>query len=355
MRKEAVVSTLFRIHVVTFLLLLICLSAQPVEALILVTVGDGGIARTDNSGVTWTESAGGQTPRLWHVDFVDATHGWAAGHYDNVVHTTDGGLTWSPIGNTGIPDPYAAFGIDFVDREYGWLVHEGGYILHTTDGGATWTQQTHSFSFSNLFAVQFINRNVGWIVGTQSVLLYTTDGGANWTDALVTTPNYGPPHFEGMDFVDASHGWAVGADGVIYHTDNGGVAWSPQDSGTTEYLVDVDFVDRNTGFVGGLDGTFLRTSDGGQTWEELPEVSTGHLKGVAFTDATTGWVVGGEFIHHTTDAGDNWTRQFHPRLFSLNDITAVPPIPEPASLSVLLGAGAVLALRRPASRNSQLG
>src|SRR4051794_17057965 len=56
------------------------------------------------------------------VDMISATEGWAAGQYIGnggvVVHTTDGGATWS-YSTTGVEEPNYA--VRFLDAQHGWV------------------------------------------------------------------------------------------------------------------------------------------------------------------------------------------------------------------------------------------
>ena len=46
-------------------------------------------------------------------------------------------------------------GVSFVDANNGWAVGNGGTILHTSNGGATWSTQ-RSGTFNDLFGVSFV-------------------------------------------------------------------------------------------------------------------------------------------------------------------------------------------------------
>jgi photosystem II stability/assembly factor-like uncharacterized protein len=72
--------------------------------------------------------------------------------------------------------------VTFVDDKFGWAVGHWGAILHTEDGGETWTRQRLDTTTDRpLFSVHFIDRNNGVAVGLWSLLLTTQDGGKNWT------------------------------------------------------------------------------------------------------------------------------------------------------------------------------
>ena len=76
---------------------------------------------------------------LHSVSFPTALDGWACGRRGTILHTSDGGETWTPqsSGTT-----YTLSSVFFVDTRNGWAVGDGGTILHTVDGGENWKKQT---------------------------------------------------------------------------------------------------------------------------------------------------------------------------------------------------------------------
>ena len=68
------------------------------------------------------------------VDVVSATEAWAVA-YTDILHTTDGGVTWENQPRPGFQNLYA---VDFFDNQHG--IAMGNTTLYTRDGGATWTR-----------------------------------------------------------------------------------------------------------------------------------------------------------------------------------------------------------------------
>jgi len=70
------------------------------------------------------------------LDFVDASHGFAAGN-GYVYRTTDGGDTWTNLGyltrsytdETGAIYTAQVRSVDFLDANTGWAVGDNGLIL----------------------------------------------------------------------------------------------------------------------------------------------------------------------------------------------------------------------------------
>jgi photosystem II stability/assembly factor-like uncharacterized protein len=165
--------------------------------------------------------------------------------------------------------------VSFVDADTGWVVgasqdYRSGIILHTTDGGISWTPQV-SPTDDALLAVNFVDANIGTAVGAYGTILRTIDGGATWT-----RQDFNPGWaFSAVFFKDANTGWAVGSawhdpysvEALLLRTQDGGTTWTIQSSDRYfGYFKAVSFVDANTGWVGSTSGIILRTTDGGATW-----------------------------------------------------------------------------------------
>ncbi|MFQ6007792.1 MAG: WD40/YVTN/BNR-like repeat-containing protein [Candidatus Zixiibacteriota bacterium] len=118
------------------------------------------------------------------VTFVDEHHGWAVGIIEPspdsagyIITTSDDGQHW---GYTGQPFTSEKLGdVIFVDVNNGWVVGSNGYILHTSNGGASWSKQT-SGTTNDLWGVTFVDPDTGWAVGRVGIILHTTDGGDSW-------------------------------------------------------------------------------------------------------------------------------------------------------------------------------
>ncbi len=237
---------------------------------------------------------------LHGVSFVDASEGWACGHYGTILHTSNGGYPW------GLQDSQTfnhLNSICFVDANNGWAVGAWGTILHTPDGGASpWETQTSGVAW-DLYGVHFLDQSEGWVVGAAGTILHTTNGGTSWSDTFPNTDQ-----FLDVFFWDQDEGWLcgkTGTGGTIGHTTDRGSNWSFQ-SPSIEWLHDIHFVDSDNGWVCGTNGEVRRTTNG----EDWSPQSTGipyHLNGIWMVDLNRGWAVGNAgTIRKTTDGGTNW-------------------------------------------------
>ena len=301
------------------------------------TVGQSGeILKTVDGGAGWAAEASGTTKDLHDVQFVDANDGWAVGGSNDwlnglsgsvVLHTTDGGATWLPqtSGIAGLS--YDLAGVAFVDAQRGWAAGGRdwgdagfGVVMHTSDGGLSWTQQLLPVGDAVLNAIAFDGDGLhGWAVGevmgdagvNTAVIVATTDGGATWTRQLSYLPpivgNSSDAALNGVACIDAKHAVAVGyGNGYteIFRTVNGGAKWTrltkPASWGLD--LSDVVFTDATHGWAIGST-TVIATTDGGATWTRQSVGADTALNAVSFVNRTHGWVAGGGADILTTTTG----------------------------------------------------
>ena len=72
---------------------------------------------------------------------------------------------WRPhVGATGVGVDVDLFDVKFVDAQEGWAVGAEGTIVHTTNGGGTWTSE-RSGTEHPLERVFFTDKSHGWAVG----------------------------------------------------------------------------------------------------------------------------------------------------------------------------------------------
>ena len=215
--------------------------------------------------------------------------------------------------------------VDVSGEKDAWAVGDCGVILHSVDGGASWTSQT-SPTTDPLTAVAFADGAHGCAVGgygaddfvpgggfMTSVIAVTDDGGATWRLASQ------PARFALADvtFADSRAGWAVGRNGTILHTTDAGATWLPQRSGVKSMtLTAVAFSDALHGYVAGQGGVFLTTRDGGLTWTRhsaLRNIFAIWPTALVMDDAGTLWMgmgmpggAGPENLARSVDGGRHW-------------------------------------------------
>jgi photosystem II stability/assembly factor-like uncharacterized protein len=102
--------------------------------------------------------------------------GWAVGTNGTIVHTTDGGTTWTGQSNPLSGTTIVLRGVEFTDATTGWAVGLGGTILHTIDGGSNWIPQL-SRTGNDLLSVEFLNGPAAAPEPSSGVLMALLAGG----------------------------------------------------------------------------------------------------------------------------------------------------------------------------------
>ena len=269
------------------------------------------------------------------VFFVTVDKGWVAGSKGTIIHTKDGGATWTvQMGG----DPQSADEpvrlLRFLDETHGWAVSGGTgssvtRILRTVDG-ESWEdlgaapQYIHGLAMSS--PTEGVAAGYLGMGSVPSTLLKTRDGGRTWTPVVQCSVkamigglsreiacNIGR-----IQFVTPSVGYLVAKTKcvgpceyppILGKTEDGGESWrffvgpgDPDVVGAT----DLFFTDENTGIVRTTDGKLSRTTDGGATWKGLlASVST--YSRLIFADPEVGWAL--EFhekMSFTVDGGNRW-------------------------------------------------
>lgn len=279
------------------------------------------------------------------MQFVSATEGWISIAPGGLLHTTDGGNTWTEkvLNLTDIlgspSDP--GLNLSFISTTTGWVLKTfgtfesplGAVVYKTTNGGATWNKKVISTTAGDVgFQLQFVDVNTGWLLLYNfstgiPTFLKTTDGGSNWI------PANGAGIFS---FVDANSGWAYSSANqlppyTIYKTTNGGTNWTPiATDNTTGEISKMKFFDLSNGWIVGKNGKILKTINGGINW--TPIINTGITseyknKSVHFINPNVGWISSkrdnsndNAIVLHTTDGGTSWTTQSTPSNYSIFSI-----------------------------------
>jgi len=303
------------------------------------------------------------------VDFVSPADGWVAGWNQELVpstvlHTTDGGRTWSSVTVKG----FALTHITFQNATDGWAMATPActgscrpdIVLRTTDGGRTWHESlafgvpagggSGSGTGGNwIVGIEGIGMDQAFALG-QSTLMVTGDGGATWTQRFL------PAGLSAlaMDFTSSTNGYVVADPSCpqsaptcpveVLHTDDGGATWTTvfttsQPSSGSPQMAYVSFPEASHGwfYVGNLatfQGQVFATSDAGATWTLVQKTFNAVRPDVVaftFENATTGWValdqgagpIGGG-IKVTNDGGATWARIGDKRGWSIADLSVDP-------------------------------
>jgi photosystem II stability/assembly factor-like uncharacterized protein len=312
-------------------------------------VGKGAILTTRDGGRTWIRVWRG-TQDLHDVDFVSASTGWAVG--DGILlGTVDGGQHWRQLGQ---PKVRPLRSVHFSSPSEGWGVAgpdlpgerrvPATTLVHTRDGGRTWSALAAPRPPQS---VCFTSSSDGWLASGLEVWR-STDAGRSWGSRPSFVPRlanytYAPsaelqcaaPGAAWVRF-DSGEGAAGSSPYALYATADGGAHWRGVlarygepgvAGGPGSYPGPFSVIDPKRAFLlsptPAADSTgAVLIGQGGSRLQFLPGIPRIRLAtdskpmSVSFASATRGWVVGGVgtysgrgVILATVDGGRTWQSQ----------------------------------------------
>ena len=192
----------------------------------------------------------------------------AVGDHGVVMLSDDSGKSFQQA--DAVPVSSTLTAVSFVDATHGWAVGHWGVVLGTADGGKHWTLQRSDLTVDQpLFSVYFKNVKEGWAVGLWSLMLHTVDGGVTWT-TLKPPP---PPGAKKADrnlykiFANSAGDLFIACEqGRVMHSADDGATWKYIETGYTGSFWTGIALQDEVLLVGGLRGTIYRSIDGGKTW-----------------------------------------------------------------------------------------
>ena len=271
----------------------------------------------------------------------------------------------------------------FFNDTIGWAASSNGSILHTRDGGMSWSEQFDADRY--LRSITFATPLLGFCGSLDFGFYKTTDGGEHWDNIMGEID----PFLPGICGLSAPTPEVIYGCGIwsppayIIKSSDSGNTWTYIDmSSHASALVDIRFVSADTGFVSGKAtaargnvGTILYTTDGGMTWTEkfhteriqeyvwklqspddihyyasiendaggstlmarstdkgltwhtiVVDEAYQYIQNVGFLDSLHGWTGGNGTLYETIDGGESWTKVMvgvgYNRFFRVNDTTA---------------------------------
>lgn len=264
----------------------------------LVSVGErGAILLSDDRGMSWRQAVVPVSVTLTRVRFPDANNGWAVGHGGVVLHTGDGGETWSrqldgiaaarmelaaATAEMGDADAsrrrlreaerLVAEGPDkpllslyFADARRGLVVGAYGLAFATEDGGRTWSSlmgRLQAADGRHLYAAGAVGDAL-YIAGEQGVLLVSDDGGRTFSRAAF------PGKGTSFGMLAASSGVLVyGLKGSVHRGEAGG-RWTRIDMPAASVTAGARLPDGAL-VLGNESGQIFRSRDDGRSFQPVP-------------------------------------------------------------------------------------
>jgi len=248
----------------------------------------GHILFSGDQGVTWVQSKVPTRATLTGVDFVTLDIGWAVGHDSIILHTDDGGGTWTvqnhdPAAETPFLDVW------FADSQHGFAIGAYGLMLETRDAGKTWepvpfapvaadaqadeegeeedgawweleAESGGDFHLNDIMET----RDRHLFIAAEAGNIYRSDDlGESW---ITVSPDYQGSFF-GVFEAELGRVFAVGLRGHLYYTDDLGVNWIAVELPTHATLNSGILLIDGTIIVAGLGGAILVSRDNGDSFE----------------------------------------------------------------------------------------
>jgi photosystem II stability/assembly factor-like uncharacterized protein len=251
----------------------------------VVAVGERGhILHSEDAGRTWTQSPVPASANLTAVYFADAKHGWAVGHVETILATSDGGDSWRLV-HFEPEQAQPLLDVCFADASRGVAVGAYGIVYTTADGGAVWSQVPFEpdplpgaakvepseedmeadvdlgFEF-HLNAIAHGPAGRMYIGAEAGRLFRSDDDGARWRE--LPSPYDGS--FYGVLPLDGDALLAFGLRGNLWRSEDGGGTWTAIQTGTTALLNAGARIDASTIVVVGMAGVVLVSRDGGRSF-----------------------------------------------------------------------------------------
>ena len=157
--------------------------------------------------------------------------------------------------------------VTFQDSKTGWIAGESGLVLHTSDGGQSWTEQD-SGEWAPMYSVAFADGRLGLVVGSEATLLLTADSGENWEKVETDQKD----HLLRVIIVGERF-FASGRRGLLI---TGDMAQTSDEiklrripTGVYTWLDAIAMTPDGIGLLVGGQGLIMRTTDHGATWNRL--------------------------------------------------------------------------------------
>jgi photosystem II stability/assembly factor-like uncharacterized protein len=270
-----------------------------------VGAGSSPIAKTVNSGATWTNQAAGcpGINTMYDVSTVSTTVAWAVGSNGVICRTTDG-TNWSATAT--LPTGGAAInygGVVATSSTAATVAGSGGVIASTTDGGTTWTMATGTLATSDFFNIAKFGTTM-FAIDAAAGIWKSTNSGASWVVSTASGGCYNP---RGLWMFDASNVYVSGDGDCIMRTTNGGTSWtSPTSISNGNYIIrDVYGVTATDVWAAANDGRLLHTTDG-TNWVEVQTSTTESFQAL-WLSATVNYAVGAGLATVTSPDRTTWT------------------------------------------------
>lgn len=237
----------------------------------LVAVGERGhVMTSDDAGRTWNQSKVPVSSDLVGVYFATARKGWAVGHDGVVLHTNDGGASW-----TLQLDGARAAGIALAYYEK-QAQGDNPQAAKSLEEARRLVKEGADKPFLDVY---FQNDQTGYIVGAFNLIFKTEDGGKTWAPWIDRTENEEGLHLRAIRgygdevFIAGERGLLLKLDAKAQRF----VAFGDKPYNGSYFGL---LATPRTLIVAGLRGNAFRSMDAGVTWHKIETGLVSSITGV---------------------------------------------------------------------------
>ena len=249
----------------------------------LLAVGERGhVLLSRDGGMSWQQRVVPTRANLTAAHFADANHGWAVGHDEVILRTSDGGLSWTRT-HFAPQHQQPLLGVNFDSAGHGLAVGAFATIYRSQDGGSSWTltpfephplpaagasrktrardamREDEGISQPHLYAVARATSGALYLAAEAGHLYRSDDAGGSWSE--LPSPYAGS--FFGLVPLAGESLLACGLRGHLYRSDDAGRSWQQLESHTEALLAGGSRLADGTVVIVGLTGVVLVSRDGG--------------------------------------------------------------------------------------------
>ena len=236
----------------------------------IITIGERGhLLISDDNGQSWQQKLVPTQALLTKLFFYNDNIGWAVGHQQTILNTSDGGDTWTLQRSSDNLDQPALFDIWFKDMLNGFSVGAYGLYLQTSDGGKTWHEvyqgelEDEEIGFSHFYSISFQPENqVLFLAGELGFMAQSSDLGQSWQK--LQSPYHGS-FFKILALQDGSL-LAMGLRGHLFRSLDSGKNWQTINTGTIAVLQEALVLRDGRILILGTDGAMLLSENGGKSF-----------------------------------------------------------------------------------------
>lgn len=246
----------------------------------LIAVGDRGhIIFSDDKGTEWVQAEVPVRVNLTGIAFVNDLKGWASGHGGVVLHTEDGGKTWTKQLDGTVATRII---LKSAEQQVAQLEQAVAAARGGRDEDLEWDLETATWRLEDaqrdvevgpakpIMDVWFKNEREGFAVGAYGYFLHTTDGGKTWEDYASRIDNPDSLHLYSVNGLHGEAVFIVGEEGSIHRSKDGGATWETLDSPYVAGLFGVFGTDvEGEVYIHGLNGNAFHSANLGDSWQKL--------------------------------------------------------------------------------------